>query len=115
MTNWEDASMQAAMGSAIAFALSVLGFSGPLLAEGDPLAGRETAQEWCARCHDIERGGQWKQDPPAFAAIAAFRSPEYIHANITFPHQRMPEMAQILGLDVDDLVAYILSLEEPCD
>ncbi len=55
-----------------------------------------------------------KQDPPAFTAIANFRSPEYIHANITFPHQGMPEVAQVLGPDVDDLVAYILSLEEPC-
>jgi hypothetical protein len=26
----------------------------------------------------------------------------------------MPDVAQILGLNVDDLVAYIVSLEEPC-
>ena len=96
------------------FGLMSLGISGVALAEGDPVAGKETAREWCARCHDIERGGQWKRDPPSFSAIAAFRSPEYIHSNITFPHERMPDIAQVLGLNVDDLVAYIVSLEEPC-
>jgi hypothetical protein len=28
------------------------------------------------------------------------------------PHTGMPEVAQVLGLNVDDLVAYIVSLEE---
>lgn len=106
--------MHAMVRCAMYLGLISIGLSAPAMAEGDPLAGKETAEEWCARCHDIEQGGQRKQDPPSFAAIAVFRSPEYIHANITFPHERMPDMAQVLGLNVDDLVAYILSLEEPC-
>ncbi len=106
------------MTSGVRYALLFgIGLAGPLptaQAEGDPLIGKELAREWCASCHDVEAGGLARQDPPSFAAIATFRSPEYIHANITFPHARMPDVAQILGLNVDDLVAYITSLEQPC-
>ena len=100
--------------SAMRLAVLSIGVSGMALADGDPIAGKEAAKEWCAGCHDVEPGGQMKQDPPAFTAIANYRSPDYIHANITFPHERMPDVAQILGLNVDNLVAYIVSLEEPC-
>ena len=106
--------MQTASRSMIWLGLMSLGISNIALADGDATAGREAAREWCADCHDVEPGGLMKQDPPAFTAIANYRSPEYIQANITFPHERMPDMAQVLGLNVDDLVAYIVSLEEPC-
>lgn len=106
------------MKSGVRYALMFgLGLVGPLAAahaEGDSLRGKELAREWCAACHDVEPGGQMQQKPPAFAAIAAFRSPHYIHANIAMPHGNMPEIAQILGLNIDDLVAYITSLEQPC-
>ena len=106
--------MKADIRSAMCLGVMLLGMSGMALADGDPVAGKETAREWCAGCHDVEPGGQVKRDPPTFTAIANFRSADYIHANITFPHERMPDVAQILGLNVDDLVAYIVSLEEPC-
>ena len=106
--------MNAVIRSIMCLGLMSLGISSMALAEGDSLAGKEVAREWCADCHDVEPGGHMKQDPPAFTAIANYRSPEYIHANITFPHERMPDMAQVLGLNVDDLVAYIVSLEQPC-
>ena len=106
--------MKATMRTVIWLGVMSLGVPAVALAEGDPFAGKETAREWCAACHDVEPGGQLKQDPPSFTAIANYRSSTYIHANITFPHERMPDVAQILGLNVDDLVAYIVSLEEPC-
>ncbi|MGI9419348.1 MAG: c-type cytochrome [Geminicoccaceae bacterium] len=106
--------MKAAIRSVMCLGVMLLYISSMALADGDAVAGKEAAREWCAGCHDVEPGGQLKQDPPAFTAIANFRSPEYIHANITFPHQRMPDVVHVLGLNVDDLVAYILSLEEPC-
>jgi mono/diheme cytochrome c family protein len=83
----------------------------PARAAGDAEAGRQLAIEWCSQCHDVMPGGQMRQEPPAFAAIAVYRSPEQIRARIVFPHQAMPEYAQILGLDADDLTAYIVSLE----
>lgn len=81
-------------------------------AQGDAEAGQDLAADWCSRCHDIGQQGQMKQDPPSFAAIAVYRSPDQIRSKIIVPHTGMPEVAQVLGLNVDDLVAYIVSLEQ---
>lgn len=96
------------------FSVLILGVVGQASAEGDPLTGKALARDSCAGCHDVEPGGQMKQDPPSFAAIAAFRSPAYIQENIVSPHGQMPEIVQVFGRNVDDLVTYIVSLEEPC-
>ncbi len=106
--------MRAFIRSAMWLGMMSLGLSGNALADGDPVAGKETAREWCADCHDVEPGGQMKQNPPSFTAIANYRGPDTIHASITFPHVAMPDVVHVLGLNVDDLVAYIISLEEPC-
>lgn len=105
--------MKNAIRSVMCLSLVPFSICGAALADGDPVAGKQTAREWCADCHDVEPGGQMKQDPPSFTAIANFYSSDYIRANITFPHAAMPDVVHILGLDVDDLVAYILTLEEP--
>ncbi len=83
--------------------------------EGDAAAGREVAERWCARCHDIAPGGAFRQEPPAFAAIAVYRTPERIWAQIVAPqvHTAMPDLASVLGLSAADLTAYITSLEPP--
>jgi mono/diheme cytochrome c family protein len=81
-------------------------------AQGDPENGQDLAADWCSRCHDIGREGRMKQEPPSFAAIAVYRSADQIRSKIMAPHTGMPEVAQVLGLNVDDLVAYIVSLEE---
>ena len=86
----------------------------PALAQGDAMNGSELAAEHCARCHDIAPGGAAKQHPPSFAAIAGYRAEEQIVARILFPdlHSTMPAWNQWLDRgDVDDLVAFILSLE----
>lgn len=80
----------------------------------DPEAGLALAQEHCVRCHDINPGGAFKQDAPSFAAIAIFRSADQIHDRIWFPpvHARMPPFSQYFQReDVDNLTAYIVSLE----
>ena len=89
--------------------------SSAALAQGDAVAGRQLAMEWCSSCHNVAADGQMKQDPPSFAAIALYRSPEYIRSNIVAPHGAMPDIANVLGLNVDDLVAYITSLDRPLD
>lgn len=83
--------------------------------EGDAAAGRAVAEQWCARCHDIAPGGAFRQEPPAFAAIAVYRTPERIWAQIMAPqvHTAMPDLASVLGLSAADLTAYITSLEPP--
>jgi mono/diheme cytochrome c family protein len=81
-------------------------------AQGDADAGQDLAADWCSRCHDIGREGRMKQEPPSFAAIAVYRTADQIRSRIAAPHTGMPEIAQVLGLNLDDLVAYIVSLEE---
>ncbi|MBT8424745.1 MAG: cytochrome c [Silicimonas sp.] len=80
----------------------------------DPQNGQALAVDNCARCHDIAPGGAAKLHPPSFAAIAGYRPEEQILARIMFPalHSPMPAWSQWFNRDeVDDLVAYIQSLE----
>ena len=83
-------------------------------AEPDAANGRELAQEWCTRCHNVLPGGPFKLHPPSFASIAVYRSEEQIQGRILFPplHTGMPQIGYMLTPEnVEDLVAYILSLE----
>jgi mono/diheme cytochrome c family protein len=80
----------------------------------DAAAGRKVAEQNCAKCHNIEKGAPFKLIPPSFASIAVYRQPNYIWAKIVAPdfHGRMPEVMWILQPeDVENLVAYITSLE----
>lgn len=82
----------------------------------DPLPelGRDLAQEFCVKCHDVEPGGAFKEYPPSFASIAVYRSAEQIRARILHPpyHVSMPEFQDyMIAGNVEDLVAYIQSLE----
>lgn len=77
--------------------------------------GRALAEENCAMCHDIGPGGAAKMHPPSFAAIAAYRPTEQILARILYPalHSPMPAWSNWIDrAGVDDLVAYIQSLED---
>ena len=76
--------------------------------------GRVLAEENCARCHDIEPAGAAKLHPPSFASIAGYRPEEQIEARILFPalHSPMPAWINWINREeIDDLVAYIQSLE----
>ncbi len=86
-----------------------------VLAEGDMDAGRMLAEKYCVRCHDISADGAFKTYPPSFASIAVFRDPDQIKSRILFPqlHTPMPQMGYLLDPDnIDDLAAYIVSLEK---
>ena len=80
--------------------------------------GLELAQEHCSRCHDITSEGENKTYPPSFASIAVFRDRDQIRARTVFPqmHSPMPQMIYLLSNDnIDDVVAYIVSLDESGD
>jgi len=85
-------------------------------AAGDPVEGQKLAKEHCSDCHDVEAGGKFKQYPPSFAAIAVYRSEAHMRALVVYPalHNAMPQVPLYLLDDdkLDDLVAYIQSLEE---
>lgn len=85
--------------------------------------GKLVAVERCASCHDVTEAGQFKQEPPSFAAIAAYRSIEQIVARISAPLVHAAPLTEI-GLacpapgacfalssaELADLVAYFGSL-----
>lgn len=81
--------------------------------EADVEMGSTIADVYCSRYHNIEPDGPFKLEPPAFAAIAKYRSPEQIKARIVTPiHHAMPRFTEyMIGNNVDDMVAYIVSLE----
>jgi len=100
--------------SAVMFCFTL--FTDSAIAEtGGPRAGAQLAQRWCASCHVVapEQLGTSSDAVPTFAAIAAKpqTSEASLKAFIQTPHPRMPETA-IGGRDLDDLVAYILSLRK---
>jgi mono/diheme cytochrome c family protein len=78
----------------------------------DPAAGRALAEEWCVRCHNIEKGAPFKLRPPSFASIAVYRPDDDIRDRILAPHVSMPDVQWMLDVaDIDHLAAYIASLE----
>lgn len=83
----------------------------------EPMAvreGRAAAEAYCARCHDIEPGGAFKQYPPSFRAIAAYMAPEIIRLKITQPEHNaiMPDFSTFINqTELQDIVDYITSLE----
>ncbi len=97
---------------ALAAALGIGVASGVRAQDGDPAAGRELAQRFCSDCHDVGAAGQMKQDPPAFAAIAVYRSRDKILEKIVGPHVAMPRVAdRLLRQEVQDVIGYIVSLD----
>jgi mono/diheme cytochrome c family protein len=101
--------------SLFAIAALSIAFTMPALA-GDATKGFATAQEICARCHVIAKGGAFKLKPPSFQSIAIYRTADDIWSRIISPnpHSNMPDMQWQLTPDqVQDLVAYITSLDVP--
>jgi mono/diheme cytochrome c family protein len=82
--------------------------------EGDLEMGRLIADEYCSVCHNIEPSGPFKLETPSFAAIAKYRSAEQVRRRIVLPiHERMPRNKDyMIGGNIDDMVAYIMSLQK---
>jgi mono/diheme cytochrome c family protein len=96
------------------FALAAALAAAPGAVAGDAANGKKLAAAKCARCHNIEPGGAFKQHPPTFQAIAIYRREPDIWGRIISPspHSGMPEVVWDLSPDdVQDLVAYIISLD----
>ena len=91
------------------------------IAAGSALAadaenGKKIAGEKCARCHNIEIGGAFKQRPPTFQAIAIYRTEPDIWSRIIAPspHAGMQEVVwELQPQEIQDILAYITSLDVP--
>lgn len=106
--------MKASATALIAFASLVVASASASAA--DIANGYKIAKERCVRCHNIEPGGAFKQRPPAFQAIAIYRTPDDIWARILAPspHSGMPETQWEMTPDqIQDVAAYVASLDKP--
>ena len=102
--------------AAVLSIMIMLAPSGALAQEGDPSKGQAIAEAQCARCHEVAKGGAFKQMPPSFQSIAIYRTKPDIWSRIIAPspHAAMPDMTWTLTADeVQDVMAYILSLDQP--
>jgi mono/diheme cytochrome c family protein len=78
----------------------------------DAAAGRKLAEQWCAKCHNIEKGAPFKLHPPSFASISVYRPAGDIFGKIFAPQHDMPDIKWVLQAEeMEDLTAYITSLE----
>jgi mono/diheme cytochrome c family protein len=95
---------------------SGLAFGGPVVAQtrpGNAGAGHEIAQTWCSNCHVIDRRSGGANDAvPSFPAIADMSSTTVLslQAFLQTSHGGMPNF-QLTRNQVDDVVAYIISLK----
>ena len=110
MQRWD----QVMVGCLLAMTLGTKVLAASHVEGGDAAKGEQLAREACARCHDVEANGRFKQDPPSFAAIAVYRSKEQIFGRVMYPplHTGMPNLGYRLSPEnVRDLIAYMASLE----
>lgn len=75
--------------------------------------GHALAKAWCVGCHAVDRADlrASANDALSFTEIArlATSTSPALHAFLATPHPNMPNF-KLTGSEIDDLVAYILSL-----
>ena len=79
---------------------------------GNESNGHQLAKTWCAGCHFVEAHELNAKDAvPSFAAVAAMKSTTQLSldAFLQTSHHNMPDW-RLTRQQVDDVVAYILSL-----
>lgn len=108
--------------NAFSFALQCLvagltfGYASTAFAQsGDAAAGKKATEFVCRNCHDVSGSEKPRNPPggaPSFFEVAqkAETTEKSLHRFLTFPHGRM-NTVQISGKEVDNVVAYIMSLK----
>jgi mono/diheme cytochrome c family protein len=83
------------------------------IVNGDINMGQQLAQRWCSDCHAVGlENAEAHGSVPSFVSIAEMPSTTSIslHAFLQTSHERMPNL-QLTQTEIDDVVAYILSLK----
>jgi mono/diheme cytochrome c family protein len=78
---------------------------------GNPADGLKFAEEQCSTCHAVDHPSKASQQAPSFTSIARMPSTTSLslHVFLRTPHANMPNY-RLTSKEVDDVVAYILSL-----
>jgi mono/diheme cytochrome c family protein len=83
---------------------------------GTPGLGKEYAERVCVECHDVEAGGEISPNPdaPSFQSVADTEgmSPRALAVWLQTSHPTMPNLI-IKPDDMDNVIAYIMSLRTP--
>jgi mono/diheme cytochrome c family protein len=78
---------------------------------GDPIAGRQVAEAWCANCHAFPGSTHATvTGAPSFPAVAENKAMTRLalRAFLQTTHDRMPDL-HLSNNEMDDLIAFILS------
>ncbi len=80
---------------------------------GDAAAGQQLVQAQCSTCHTRYGRPRSRQQGPSLAAIASIPSTTSmsLHAFLMTPHAKMPNY-RLNSQEIDDIIAYILSLRQ---
>ncbi|MCR6630537.1 MAG: cytochrome c [Magnetospirillum sp.] len=78
-------------------------------------AGADLAARWCAACHVVAPSGAGTDAAPAFTTIANRRSPPEIRAFLAQPHARPMRGFSLTTREIDDVTAYIESLQQKAE
>jgi cytochrome c len=83
----------------------------PALAQ-DANAGRVRAERWCSSCHAVGTRGSDMVPPLDSIANLPGRNDTWFRAFLRNPHPPMPPL-ELSTADIDDLVAYLMTLRRP--
>lgn len=76
-----------------------------------PEAGAEIAARWCAGCHVIAKSGAGTDAAPSFPSIASKREEGDLRLFLVKPHAQAMRGFTLTAREVEDVVAYIQTLE----
>ena len=105
----------AATGAAGGLVLVAWAAPAPAQDRTDVSGGHDLARAWCAQCHGVEPGEQTGayETPPSFQSFA--HNPEItetsLKAYLQSTHPLMPQV-KLKPDEIDEIVAYILSLKD---
>jgi len=83
-------------------------------AGGDRDAGSSLVRKWCSGCHIVDSSGEGTDAAPPFQSIAQDHGKDqtWLRAWLVAPHPTMPDL-NLSRDEIDDIVAYLSSLEKP--
>lgn len=95
----------------IAWGMSAAPAEANAVMQADAERGGELAEQWCNACHSV--GGEPPRmfdAGPLFSELAKEEA-DYLSNAIVAPHDFMPEFPSLDESDIDDLVAYIRTVQ----
>lgn len=96
----------------IGLAMSIVTSSAHGQSAGSAARGLEIVNQWCVECHAAGDERTSTDNVPTFSYVMQLRSADYVRGFLANPHVRldMPPI-ELSNPDIDDLIAYLLTLK----